>query len=82
MFNAYRNENRTVYIIDPESGRSVFTRNRDELSEVEAIESVREELIENDFVMEAVEKKMQTKDCMRMTEVFRMLKQEIEMERA
>lgn len=81
MFNAYRNENSTVYIIDPESGRSVFTRNRDELSEVEAIESVREELIENDFVMEAVEKKMQTKDYMRMTEVFRMLKQGIEMER-
>ena len=52
MFNAYRNENGTVYIIDPESGRSVFARNRDELSEVEAIESVREELIENDFVME------------------------------
>lgn len=81
MFNAYRNENGTVYIIDPESGRSVFARNRDELSEVEAIESVREELIENDFVMEAVEKKMQTKDYMRMTEVFRMLKQGIEMER-
>ena len=73
IFNAYCSNYKTVQVIDPETGGSVFRCNMNGRSEINAIREAREKLKQEKDIMRSFEKYQKTEEYKMFLEIFRLL---------